>query len=257
MRYFVRCKYNGTDFHGWQSQKNTPDTVQGNIERALHVFLPNNPEIIGCGRTDAGVHASEYYFHFDSIELDVGLIKYKLNSILPFAIVVSEVIIVHDDAHTRYDAHKRAYTYYIVGERDPFRKWTTHRHPQLEKIKLEDLNSAASLLLEYENFETFCKNGSDEKTKKCTMYRSEWVQTTDGYTYHVEANRFLRGMIRLIVGMCLNVARGQITIEEVKYAMDNRLRLKKDWSVPARGLFLSRIEYPYIPNLESNRNNEI
>jgi len=253
MRYFVRCKYNGTDFHGWQAQKNTPDTVQGNIERALHVFLSDTPQIVGCGRTDAGVHASEYYFHFDSEEFDVGLLKYKLNSILPFAIVVSDVIIVHDDAHTRYDANRRAYTYHIVGERDPFRQWTTHRYPLLEKIQLEDLNKAAGLLLEYEDFEAFCKNGSDEKTKKCTLYRSEWIQTDAGYTYHVEANRFLRGMIRLIVGMCLNVARGQVTIDQVRYAMDYRQRLQKDWSVSARGLFLSKVEYPYITRIESER----
>jgi len=250
MRYFVRCKYNGTHFHGWQAQKNTPVTVQGNIERALHVFLPDNPEIVGCGRTDATVHASEYYFHFDSVEYDLGLLKYKLNSILPFAIVITDVIVVHDDAHTRYDAHRRAYEYHIVGERDPFREYTTHRYPQLEKISLDDLNSAAKLLLDYEDFEAFCKNGSDEKTKKCTMYRSEWIATDSGYVYHVEANRFLRGMIRLIVGMCLNVARGQVTLEEVKLALDTRTRLEKDWSVPGRGLFLSKVEYPYIRSRE-------
>ena len=248
VRYFVRCQYNGTSYHGWQAQKNTPETVQGHIERTLAVFLDGAPEIVGCGRTDAGVHASEYYFHFDAEPFDLGLMKYKLNSILPFAIVVLDVFEVHEDAHTRYDAYRRAYTYHIVGERDPFREYTTHRLPQIEKLDFEKLQAAAQLLMEYEDFEAFCKNGSDEKTKKCTMYRSEWEIHESGITYHVEANRFLRGMIRLIVGMCLNVARGQVELEDVRKALDNRERLIKDWSVPAKGLFLSKIQYPYISN---------
>lgn len=246
MRYFVRCKYNGTSFHGWQAQKNTPDTIQGNIEAALNVFLPSASEIVGCGRTDTGVHASEYYFHFDADLYDIGLMKYKLNSILQFPIVITDIIPVHDEAHTRFDATKRAYEYHLVGERDPFRQFTTHRYPNLEDLKYDDLQNAAQLLLNYEDFETFCKNGSDEKTKKCTLSKSEWHITDSGYIYHVESNRFLRGMIRLIVGMCLNVARGKVTLEQVKKAMDNRSRLETDWSVPARGLFLSKIEYPYI-----------
>lgn len=246
MRYFVRCKYNGTNFHGWQAQKNTPVTIQGYIESAIKMFLPNATEIVGCGRTDTGVHASEYYFHFDADQYDIGLMKYKLNSILPFAIMITDVIPVHDDAHTRFDASKRAYDYHIVKERDPFREFTTHRYPNLQDLKYEDLQSGAQLLLNYEDFEAFCKNGSDEKTKKCTLYKSEWEITDSGYIYHVEANRFLRGMIRLIVGMCLNIARDKVTIEQVTKAMENRTRLGDDWSVPARGLFLSKIEYPYI-----------
>lgn len=248
MRYFVRCKYNGTQFHGWQSQKNTAATIQGNIERALGVFLPDHPEIVGCGRTDSGVHASEYYFHFDTVEYDIGLMKYKLNSILIFSIVVTDIMVVHEEAHTRFDASKRAYEYHLVGERDPFREFTSHRYPNLDKIDIARLNQAANLLLEYQSFEAFCKNGSDEKTKKCTIYRSEWIENNNGYVYHVEANRFLRGMIRLIVGMCLNVARGKVTIDQVKSALENHTRLDTDWSVPARGLFLSKIEYPYIKN---------
>jgi len=245
-RYFVRCQYNGTRYHGWQAQKNTPETIQGHIERALAVFLGSNPEIVGCGRTDAGVHASEYYFHFDAEEFDLGLMKYKLNSILPFAIVVLDVLRVHEDAHARYDAFRRGYEYHIVGQRDPFREDTTHRFPQLEKLDLDKLQAAAQLMMDYEDFEAFCKNGSDEKHKKCTMYRSEWEFSEGGMIYYVEANRFLRGMIRLTVGMCLNVARGQVDIDDVKRALDRNERLGKDWSVSAKGLFLSKIEYPYI-----------
>lgn len=246
MRYFARIKYNGTHFHGWQSQKNTPNTVQGRIEEALSIFLPNKPEIVGCGRTDAGVHASDYFFHFDVEHFDPNLIKYKLNSILPNSIVIDHVIPVHDDAHARFDAKLRAYEYHLVERRDPFREFTTYYLPTLDRLDFDHFHEAAALILQYEDFETFCKNGSDEKTKKCTIFKSEWVKTDNGFVYHIEANRFLRGMIRMIVGMCINVAKGQVNMDEVKKALETQSRLGKDWSVPARGLFLSKIEYDYI-----------
>lgn len=248
MRYFVRIKYNGTPFHGWQSQKNTSETVQGKIEAALAIFLPDKPEVVGCGRTDTGVHASDYFFHLDVTDYDPNLIKYKLNSILPNTIVVEHLIPVHQGAHTRFDASLRAYEYHLLERRDPFRQFTSYHLPTLDRLQFTDFQAAAALIRQYEDFETFCKNGSDEKTKKCTIYKSEWVKTDNGFIYHVEANRFLRGMIRMIVGMCINVARGHLLLDEVKTALDQRARLSKDWSVPARGLFLSKIEYPYIRN---------
>jgi tRNA pseudouridine38-40 synthase len=246
MRYFARIKYNGTSFHGWQSQRNTPETIQGKIESALAVFLSEKPQIVGCGRTDAGVHASDYFFHFDTAETDYDLIHYKLNSILPKSIVVNHIIPVHEDAHARFDAKLRAYEYHLLAQRDPFREFTSYYLPTLDRLDFDDFQKAAELIVGYEDFETFCKNGSDEKTKKCTIFKSEWVKTDNGFIYHVEANRFLRGMIRMIVGMCINVAKGQINLEEVKNALETRSRLEKDWSVPARGLFLSKIEYDYI-----------
>ena len=250
MRYFARIKYNGTHFHGWQSQKNTPETVQGKIESALAVFLPHNPEIVGCGRTDTGVHASDYFFHFDVDDFDPGLIKYKLNSILPKSIVVNHIIPVHEDAHTRFDATLRAYEYHLLESRDPFREFTSYHLPTLNRFDFNDFQAAAALISRYEYFEAFCKNGSDEKTKKCTIFKSEWERADNGFVYKIEANRFLRGMIRMIVGMCINVAKGQVTLEEVEKALETRSRLGKDWSVPARGLFLSKIEYPYISGNE-------
>lgn len=248
MRYFVRIKYNGTHFHGWQSQKNTPETVQGRIEAALAVFLPENPEIVGCGRTDTGVHASDYFFHFDVADYDPGQIKYKLNSILPKSIVVNHLIPVHDDAHSRFDASLRAYEYHLVESRDPFREHTSYHLPILDRLNFDDFQKAATLITQYEDFEAFCKNGSDEKTKKCTIFKSEWKKTENGFVYQIEANRFLRGMIRMIVGMCINVAKSHISLDEVKRALDTRSRLARDWSVPARGLFLSKVQYPYIEN---------
>lgn len=248
MRYFARIKYNGTQFHGWQSQKNTTSTVQGKIEEALAIFLPGKPEIVGCGRTDAGVHASDFIFHFDVDDYDPGQIRYKLNSILPKSIVIEHIIAVHDDAHARYDAHLRAYEYHLLARRDPFRQDTAYHLPTFDRYRFEDFQAAARLIREYEDFETFCKNGSDEKTKKCIIYKSEWQQTENGLVYQIEANRFLRGMIRMIVGMCINVAKGQVSLEEVRHALESRSRLGKDWSVPAKGLFLSKIQYPYLEN---------
>ncbi|MEM9546352.1 MAG: tRNA pseudouridine(38-40) synthase TruA [Bacteroidota bacterium] len=246
MRYFIRIKYNGTHFHGWQSQKNTPVTIQGTIERALAVFLKKKPAIVGCGRTDAGVHASDFIFHVDVIDYNPKQIKYKLNSILPKSIVVENIIPVHNDAHARYDANLRAYEYHLLARRDPFKEFTAYHLPTFDRYDFADFQRAAELITHYEDFEAFCKKGSDEKTKKCIIYKSEWQKTDNGLIYHIEANRFLRGMIRMIVGMCINVAKGQVKLEEVQKALDNNRRLKKDWSVPAKGLFLSKVAYPYI-----------
>ena len=246
MRYFARIKYNGTHFHGWQSQKNTPNTIQGKIEDALAIFIPERTEIVGCGRTDTGVHASDYFFHFDVNDYDPGLMKYKLNSILPNSIVIDHLIPVHHDAHSRFDATSRSYAYHLLERRDPFREFTSYYLPTLDRFNFDDFQKGAALISKYDDFETFCKKGSDEKTKKCTIFKSEWEKTDNGFVYHIEANRYLRGMIRMIVGMCINVAKGQVDIKDVKNALETRSRLGKDWSVPARGLFLSKIEYDYI-----------
>lgn len=254
MRYFARIKYNGTNFHGWQSQKNTTETIQGKIEAAFAVFLPAPIEIVGCGRTDTGVHASDYFFHFDLSDIDIDLVQYKLNSILPHAILIEDIIPVHNDAHSRFDAERRAYEYHLLERRDPFREHTSYWFATLNRLNIDLLHKSAALLLEYNDFDAFCKKGSDEKTRTCKIYRSEWIKSDNGYIYHVEANRFLRGMIRLIVGMCINVGRGQISLNDVKYALDNQLRLTKDWSVPAKGLFLSKIEYDFI---NGNSKNEV
>ena len=245
MRYFVKCRYNGTRHHGWQSQKGTDKTIQGQIEKTLSTFLREEISIIGCGRTDAGVHASEYYFHFDGPVFDPSQIKYKSNSILSNDIYIDEVYIVEGSRHTRFDARLRAYEYHLIYTPDPFRQETAFWQPQLESYDVEMMKMAAQLLSEFDEFTTFCKTGSDEKSKICTIYKSELIFSETGIVYHVHANRFLRGMIRLIVGMILNVGKGQVDIEEVKKALKKQTRLTTDWSVPAKGLFLSKVEYPF------------
>lgn len=244
MRYFIHCTYKGTHYAGWQRQLNAP-TVQQSIEEAFTIVLKTKISIVGCGRTDAGVHASEYYFHFDSEEIEDKLFfRKKVNNILKKDISINRVIPVPDNAHARFDAKKRAYTYFLNFKKDPFQKDFQWYYPY-GRLSLNDLNSAAAILLEYKEFFTFCKTHTDVKTMKCELTTSLWKDKGDGlFEYHIASNRFLRGMVRLIVGMCVNVASGKLEEAEVHTALKNQIRLSKSYSVPAKGLFLSKVEYP-------------
>lgn len=248
MRYFIRCKYNGTRFHGWQSQPGDVPTIQDEIERAMQLLLRSETRITGCGRTDTGVHAMDYVFHFDAELEDESQFLYKLNKVIHQDIVLTEIFLVHDDAHARFDATSRSYIYHLTTERDPFRKETAYYYPYSKELNLEVLNEVASLIKSHKEFEPFCKAGTDVKTKRCDIRESYWNQEGSEYTFHITADRFLRGMIRLIVGVSIFVAEGKIDIQEVKDALDNQSRIKQDWSVPPEGLFLDRILYDYIPN---------
>ncbi len=243
MRYFVRCKYKGTHFHGWQIQSNTPETIQGHLERAIALVTRVETTIVGCGRTDVGVHAFVYYFHFDTEYRDPQNLRYKINQITPDDIYCAEIIKVESDAHARYDAIERGYTYYISKERIPFTIDTTYTHVKIEELNLTKLNVGARLLLGKHSFDTFCKTHTDVKTKICTIKKSEWIETETGYQYQVRADRYLRGMVRLIVGMCINISRDRLTAEEVISTMERQERLSLDWSVPAKGLFLDYVGY--------------
>lgn len=243
MRYFVKCSYKGTAYSGWQRQPHTPHTVQQHIEDAISLVTRIKTTIIGCGRTDAGVHASVYYFHFDTHFADIDQLLYKINQITPKDIHCYNIRKVRDDAHARFDAVSRGYTYYISREPDPFRLETVYTHLKKEDIKIERLQGAAQILLGKHDFEAFCKTQTDVKTKYCTIIESRWVETETDFKYIVRADRFLRGMIRLIVGMCINVSRDRISLSEVKSAIEGRNRLSLDWSVPGKGLFLDHVEY--------------
>lgn len=245
MRFFTQLSYNGSSYHGWQFQQNTISTIQGVLESALHTIGRKKIPIVGCGRTDAGVHASDYYFHFDD-DSDWQGKEYKLNSLLPKDIAIKKINLVHEDAHARFDATLRTYHYHLHTFKDPFSLGMSYCYKQ--PLDLSLLNEAAGLILEYQDFETFCKSGSDVENKRCDLFQSEWSADTNQhhYTYIISANRFLRGMVRLIVGMCINVNAEKIDLAEVKNALDNRELLSKSWSAPAEGLFLSEIKYPYI-----------
>ena len=247
MRYFAVVSYDGSHFLGWQKQKDDDQSIQYTIEKQLFILLKEKIEIVGCGRTDTGVHAKDYHFHFDTNhQIDTDDLLFRLNRMLPLSIAVHDMYAVNATAHARFDAVERSYMYRMKAVANPFENHYCFHYPYSGEIHLDRLNDAAKLLLEFNDFFTFCKTRTDVKTTLCKITRSEWKydEQNQVYTYYVTSDRFLRGMIRLIVGMCLNVMRENLTIEEVKTALQNKQRLRKDWSVEGKGLFLFGIKYP-------------
>ena len=251
-RFFTNISYDGSGFAGWQRQDNAM-TIQQAIEEAFLLATKKEISIVGCGRTDAGVHASDYYFHFDIESVNTDTLQKKLNHILSAKISINKIIEVKPDAHARFDAFKRSYTYNLSFERDPFLYPYEWYYPY-GKLDLVRLNEAAALLLKYDSFFPFCKSKTQVKTMVCEVTQAYWEadESPNKLKFHVTANRFLRGMVRLIVGMCINVATDKISLETVETALKNQERLDKSYSVPATGLFLSKIEYPYSNVLESH-----
>ncbi len=244
MRYFSELAYNGTHYHGWQKQPNAT-SVQETIEQAFSTILNEKIEVVGCGRTDAGVHASQYVMHFDfDGEMPKGFVG-RVNLFLPKDIAIRKIFPVKENAHARFDAIQRSYEYYIVFEKTPFEAETVWHYYLAKKLNIEKLNEAAALLLNYSDFFPFCKAHHDAQTMECNLTRCEWVvdKERNGLVFYITSNRFLRGMVRLIVGMCINVAAGKLDIEKVKMALDNQTLLEKSWSVPPEGLFLSEVKY--------------
>jgi tRNA pseudouridine38-40 synthase len=244
MRYFSELAYRGTRYNGWQRQPNAP-SVQKAIEEAMATILGLATEVVGCGRTDAGVHASQYVMHFDHEGAFPKEFLRRLNKLLPDDIAIRSIWEVAPDAHARFDAVRRSYQYHITLDKSPFEPDTAWHFPFYEKLDLERTREAAALLLRYGAFQPFCKSNTDVHTMECALYRSEWVldEAARRLTYHVSANRFLRGMVRLIVGMCLNVGLGKVELTDVQDALDRQVLLKKSWSVPPEGLFLTEVLY--------------
>ncbi len=242
-RYFAEIKYKGTAYAGWQIQPNDL-SVQEVITRWFATLLKQDVEIVGCGRTDARVHASFYIFHFDAVLDEIQEFLFKINKALPKDISVSRIYEVRSKAHARFDATKRSYQYFMSLERNPFQEELLYHYPY-GKLELESLNNAAKILLEFDSFFPFCKSNHDSKTYLCNVTESYWTANDQNcLVYHVSSNRFLRGMVRLIVGMCINVAREKIQLEEVRNSLDNQSPLKDSWSAPAKGLYLSEVLYP-------------
>lgn len=249
-RYFLEFCYNGTRYNGYQIQPKDP-SVQESIQKALSIILKQPEiEITGCGRTDAGVHALQYYAHFDYEGILPESLVYSLNGILKKDIVIYRCLPVQDAAHARFDAISRSYVYHIDLRPNPFRQETAYYCPFAQKLDKALMQEAAALLLSYKEFDTFCRANTDAQTRTCDLRRSEWEFGQWEWQYQVTSDRFLRGMIRLIVGMCLNVGRGKITLEELRNAMETQQPLEQAWSAPALGLFLKDIKYPYITERE-------
>jgi tRNA pseudouridine38-40 synthase len=245
-RFFFEISYDGSHFHGWQRQNNAI-SVQQKIEEVFSMIYRENVEILGSGRTDKGVHASSFFFHVDLPHCNDNVV-FRANSILPKSIAVHRFQEVGNEAHARFDAIKRGYIYYAHSHKSPFLLSYSSRIVELKNISADQLNETAKLLLKYNEFTPFCKAHADNKTMKCKLTLCEWTYNEESkqYILRVESDRFLRGMIRLIVGMSLQVARGKMDIEYVKKQLSTQQRLEKALSAPAHGLYLCDIKYPYI-----------
>lgn len=244
MRYFIKLQYDGSNHHGWQSQPTEIATIQGDIEKAFSKVLREKIEVVGCGRTDTGVHARDYYMHMDLEHLDWKLFG-RVNRLVSDNIALLDFKAVADDAHARFDASSRSYEYHIHFQKNPFLNGKSYLFPY-KNYDRKKMKEAVAMLTEYTHFDTFCKSNTDVIEKVCEITRSEWVFNEKGAVYYVSANRFLRGMIRLIVGMSLQVARGQMELDYVKQQLSKQERLEKALSAPAHGLYLCDIKYPYI-----------
>jgi tRNA pseudouridine38-40 synthase len=245
-RYFIEVAYKGSGYSGFQVQENA-NTIQSEIEKAVTVLSRPGGEIglTGSSRTDAGVHAMQNFFHFDLEEPLHRQFLYKVNAILPQDIVVNRVIPVRPDAHARFDATSREYEYRIYSHKNPFLTETAYYYP----FKLDKglLRAAADVVIDQTNFYAFAKTNSQVKNFNCRVFRSEWDISAWLIIYHVGANRFLRGMVRLLTGTMLKVGRGKMSMQEFEKLFKDES--KCGHSVPAKGLFLKQVNYPenYFP----------
>lgn len=241
MRYFLEVSYKGTHFHGFQIQ-NKGLTIQGELEKALGLFFRCDIGLTGSSRTDAGVHAMQNYFHFDFDREITEQNIYNLNSIVSSDIVIRSIRRVCDDAHSRFDAIARTYQYNIYFKKNPFKKDIAWHYPF--KLDFELLQLAAGRFLGTHDFSSFAKRNTQVFTHICTIHKAEWQITTDGITFHVSSNRFLRGMVRALVATSLKIGRGTLTLKDLDQIIEAKDCSKADFSAPAKGLFLLQVHFP-------------
>ena len=241
-RYFLYLAYNGANFCGWQIQPNAV-TVQSTLEQALSTILRTETPIVGAGRTDSGVHARIMMAHFETKEeIDTEQLCYKINKFLPKDIVVYKVVKVANEAHARFDAISRTYRYYITTKKDPF-LYPFKYHVQTS-LDVELMNRCCNILAEYEDFTCFSKLHTDAKTNNCDITFAQWVHEGDDYVFTISANRFLRNMVRAIVGTMLDVGRHKVSINEFRKIIESKNRGNAGFSAPGHALFLEDITYP-------------
>lgn len=241
-RYFIYFAYDGTAYHGWQVQPNG-NSVQAELQKALSVLLQTPIQVVGAGRTDTGVHARKMVAHFDmECTLNEEQMAYKLNRLLPHDISVYGLEAVAEDMHARFSAKWRTYYYYVHLYKDPFCRtysYQLYRIPDFDKM-----NEAAAYLCEVKDFGAFCKSNSDAKTTLCDLIKARWVQEGEGKWYfEVTANRFLRNMVRALVGTLLDVGYGKLTLEAFREVIMSKSRSNAGESVPGHALFLEEVEY--------------
>ena len=242
MRYAIELSYDGGAYCGWQRQRDAA-TVQECLEKALSTLLRQSTEVVGAGRTDTGVSASYYVAHFDSCQaVDCDHLKYKLNLILPHDIAVFAIRAVRDDFHARFDAVEREYTYYISQRKNPFRRHSAWQY--YVPLDVERMNEAAKALLEWDDFTSFAKLNSNNKTNICHIYHAEWTREGERLCFTVAADRFLRNMVRALVGTLVDVGRGRYTPEQFEEIVASCDLSRSSGGAPAQGLFLSDVTYP-------------
>ncbi|MFY0689010.1 MAG: tRNA pseudouridine(38-40) synthase TruA [Cyclobacteriaceae bacterium] len=241
MRYFMDMSYLGTAYHGWQLQDNAY-TVQQEIEQALSTVLRVTTPVVASGRTDTGVHALQQIVHFDADEFDISQIHFKLNSLLPKDIAIKSLQVVKDDAHARFDAGSRSYEYHVHQEKNPFKIDLSYRYKPI--LDLDRINEACNWMKNWTDYQSFSKVKTDVNNYHCTITHCQWSRTTDGYRFDVSANRFLRNMIRAMVGTLIEIGLGKISVDEFIDILKAQHRSAAGTSVPACGLYLSKVEYP-------------
>jgi len=246
-RYFIQIAYNGANYNGWQEQDNTPHTVQQVLREKMTMILGEAIEVTGCGRTDTGVHAKDYYAHFDSeknmLQLPESNLVYKLNKVLPYEIAVKAIYAVNDQASARFDAQWRSYEYHIHRRKDPF-AFNTSLYV-FGDLDFEKMNMAAVHLLSVTDFTSFSKVNTQTFTNNCTVTEARWIQLNENeYLFKITANRFLRNMVRAIVGTLLEIGKGKLTLDEFKEIVESKNRSEAGMSAPGHALYLTHIHYP-------------
>ena len=247
-RYFLEVSYKGTRYKGFQIQSEDI-TIQSEVEKALNILLKQKIHLTGSSRTDAGVHALQNFFHFDTGQILHHKLLYNLNALLPTDIVAKGLYKVDNNAHSRFDALSREYKYFIYQQKDPFLRETACYYPFA--MDIEQLQNAAKLILAYTDFTSFSKRNTQVKTFNCNILLSEWTIENNCFVYHVKANRFLRGMVRGLVGTMLKVGRGTISLEQFRKIIESKNCANADFSAPAHGLFLVKVEYKNTLEMEA------
>ena len=246
MRYFLHLAYNGTPFNGWQIQPNAP-SVQETLEKAFSIFCKETINIVGCGRTDTGVHALNFYAHFDTEQVfdteQLTFILRKVNAFLDENVAVYKIFPVNNDLHARFSAVSRTYQYHISTEKQPFRQEFSHR--LFCDLDIDLMNEAAQKLFNYTDFTSFSKLHTQTATNDCKIMQAHWDKVDNELIFTIQANRFLRNMVRAITGTLVDVGRKKITIQDFCNIIEQKDRCAAGTSMPAKALFLTNVEYEY------------
>ena len=238
-RYFIEVAYKGTAYSGFQVQKNA-NSIQAEIEKAMLIYFKKGFELTGSSRTDTGVHALQNFFHFDA-DAEIVDASYQLNAILPADIVIKKIFPVAADAHCRFDARSREYRYYTYASKNPFIADGAYYFPYT--LNIDSMQAAATEIMNHHDFTSFSKRNTQVKTFGCDIMQSEWIREEDGLLYKVKANRFLRGMVKGLVGTMLQVGRGKLSIEQFRDIIISKDCSRADFSPASHGLFLIAVEF--------------